>query len=320
MAVPLCLLPVFLYHDIHPKTCIFDTATETTTVSTSVVSSSDHQHQENRTGILETTTKATAENTSVVSSGENQQQESYILETTSNETAENSSVVSSNDLQQEEERSKFAFIFVIGGCNPEEPLKYRGFVYNIMIAARLFQTLGSKADVLAFFQLSYASNATSLPDDDLRPLEGLNVQVRYIPPSKSESFYETNLNKFQILKLTQYQRVIFMDGDIIPLANMDYLFELSMQGVLKPNLVVSAPNAPANGGFFMFAPKPGDYDLVQQLIEKREEKEFSPEKGWGHVITPPDEWVMRGKRGRLWNFYGGPVDQGLCTCSCVVVG
>lgn len=31
--------------------------------------------------------------------------------------------------------SKYAYAFIVGGCNPEEPA-YRGFVFNILIATR----------------------------------------------------------------------------------------------------------------------------------------------------------------------------------------
>jgi len=208
--------------------------------------------------------------------------------------------------------SNSAFCFVIGGVNPEKPLKYRGFIHNILVATRLFQTLGSKADVVAFFQLSHSTSATSLPDSDLRPLEELHVKVRYLAPSPTESFYETQMNKFNILTLTEYKRVIFMDGDVIPLCNLDYLFELSGSGVLKPNLVIAARHSPANGGFFMMTPEAGDFQLIQQIIQTRESKPFDKVEGYGHVITPPDEWAKRGERGRYWDFHGGPSDQGLC--------
>lgn len=208
---------------------------------------------------------------------------------------------------------RFAYSFVIGGCDPDQPHRYRGYVYNILVSARMLQNLGSQADVVAFFQISSKSNATGLPKDDTRPLEALRVQIRYLPKTATESFYEAQMNKFTILKLAkEHDRVIFMDGDVLPLTNMDYLFELSMRGVIQPNLVVAAPQSPSNGGFFMLAPVPGDYELVQQIIQERETKVFDPVRAWGHAIQPPDKWRTRSTSGTNFTYYGANADQGLC--------
>ena len=210
---------------------------------------------------------------------------------------------------------RFAYSFVIGGCNADEPSRYRGYVYNILVATRMLRNLGSTADVVAFFQISSkVKNATSssLPYADLRPLKALGVKIRYIPPSPSESFYEANMNKFQILCMTEYDRIIFLDGDVLPLTNLDYLFRLSMEGVLKQNLVIAAPASPANGVFFMLKPASGDLELVQKIIRERERKPFDPVQGYGHAIVPPDKWVTRKSEGTRFDFYGGNADQGLC--------
>ena len=215
--------------------------------------------------------------------------------------------------------SKYAYAFVIGGCDPEKP-RYRGFVYNILVSARILQEEGSKADIVAYFQLSYKSPATELPDEDTRLLAALGVQVLYIPKSKLESFYDTVMNKFRIVSLTQYRRVLLMDGDVMPVANLDYLFELSdgENAILKENVVVSGPLEPANGGFFILAPHRGEWDLMNQIIQAREEAakdlpghKFDEIRGWGHAIIPPDKWVARNKHGTNWTFHFGFSDQGL---------
>jgi alpha-N-acetylglucosamine transferase len=53
------------------------------------------------------------------------------------------------------------------------------------------------------------------------------------------------LDKFRILGMTEYRRVLFLDGDVVPLVNLDYLFELSDPAhtttptILMENLVVA---------------------------------------------------------------------------------
>jgi len=223
--------------------------------------------------------------------------------------------------------SKYAYAFVIGGCNPDMPA-YRGFVYDILVSAQILRDQGSTADVVAFFQLSVDYKGGSvLPLEDIEPLTAIGVHIYYISPSAKESFYEVVMNKFRILTLTQYRRVLFLDGDVMPLGNLDYLFELSDDNnygpgnsTLKPNLVIASKAEPANAGFFMLTPGKGEYEHVQEIIRKREAKakaldgdvKFDVVEGWGHVITEPDEWVGRsGRSGRNWTFAFAYSDQGL---------
>ena len=80
------------------------------------------------------------------------------------------------------------------------------------------------------------------------------------------------LDKFQILDLTEYSRVIFLDSDVIPLCNMDYIFELSEGGrvgngnmTLKENLVVAWKHEPSQGGLFMLRPCIGKLAELQEV-------------------------------------------------------
>ena len=221
--------------------------------------------------------------------------------------------------------SSYAYAYVIGGCDPYNP-SYRGFLYNVLVSTRLLRDQGSMNDVVIFAQLSYNySDGTTLPDVDVKALRGLNIQIYYIPPSPYESFYETVMNKFRVLQLTQYRRVILMDGDVMPVSNLDYLFELSDDNAygpgnstLKQNLIVAGPWEPANAGFFMLAPEEGDYEHICQIIARREERVkrlsdtlFDEHEGWGHIIEAPDEWVSRKNRGMNWTFHFAFSDQGL---------
>jgi alpha-N-acetylglucosamine transferase len=54
---------------------------------------------------------------------------------------------------------------------------------------------------------------------------------------------------FHVYSMTEHQRVLYLDSDILPMANLDYLFALSMRGVLKPNFLISGVYQLANGGF-----------------------------------------------------------------------
>jgi hypothetical protein len=233
--------------------------------------------------------------------------------------------------------SPYAYAFVIGGCSPAKPA-YRNYIYNILVATRIFRSEGSKADVFVFFQMSYDSRSETLPEEDVRVLEAMNIKFRYIPKSKIENFFKTMLDKFRVLGLTQYRRVLFMDGDVMPTGNLDYLFELSdgPDAILKPNLVITGSQEPANGGFFMLAPGEGELDEMNEIIHQREVKAqslphpyFDEVAGWGQEILPPDKWDSLSDSGTNWTFWAAFADQGLlyhwvrtlqcCTVSSLVM-
>jgi hypothetical protein len=215
--------------------------------------------------------------------------------------------------------SPYAYAFVVGGCSPEKPA-YKNYIYNILIATRILRSKGSKADVFVFFQMSYNSVNDTLPEEDVRVLEAMNIKFRYIPKSKIENFFKTMLDKFRILGLTEYRRVLFLDGDVMPTGNLDYLFELSdgPDAILKPNLIITGRVEPANGGFFMLAPGEGELQEMNEIIHQREVKAqtrgypyFDPVEGWGHEIQPPDKWNLMSGSGTTWTFWAAFADQGL---------
>ena len=230
-------------------------------------------------------------------------------------------------------QSPYACTFVIGGCDPRTN-GYKGYIYNILVAARLLQELGSTADVVAIFQMKNDLEAEELPYEDVRLLTALKVQIYYIPKSTTECFYDTVLNKFRVLALTQYRRVILMDGDVIPVRNLDWLFQLSdpeyqnqtrsNDTTLYENVIVSGRQEPANGGFFMLAPEKGDYQRLQDILKIRVERAekirnqsdkfvFDEVNGWGHAIKSPDRWTTRNPElfGTNWTFHFAYSDQGL---------
>lgn len=214
--------------------------------------------------------------------------------------------------------SLYAYAFVIGGCDPDRPA-YRNYIYDVLIATNILKEKGSKSDVHVFFQMSFRSPHNQITPEEMRWLTAMNVTIHYIPKYQDESFYKIMLEKFQVLTLLQYRRVFFLDADVMPLANLDYLMELSDKGVLRENILVPGTSSAGNGGFFILKPFPGAMDRLQQLIREKDKRistlppPFWDERlGWGREIIQPDYWENRlGKRSQLWNFYGVFTDQGL---------
>jgi hypothetical protein len=205
--------------------------------------------------------------------------------------------------------SPFAYAFLMAGCG--ESGLYRGYIYNILVAAYILQESGSTADVIVMVRMHATSNLTELPDRDASLLTKMGVQIRYLPLDSLDSFYSAMLAKFFILDYTEYERILFMDSDVIPLCNLDYLYHLSMEGSIRENVVLAWLHEPAAGGFFML--KPGRKEELDSIVranrrylKSRPGVRFDPVVGWGHIIQPPDSW--RGLTGAsnqtLWDFYG----------------
>ena len=146
--------------------------------------------------------------------------------------------------------SPFAYTFVVGGCDPTRPESYQNYLFNIAISAKILKERGSMADVVALFQVSESAESHELAHEDLKVLHALGVYVYYIPQQThgQQSFYRKQVDKFRILGMEQYQRILFLDGDIMPIANLDYLFEMSVNGTLRENVVFQGFKEPANGG------------------------------------------------------------------------
>jgi hypothetical protein len=136
----------------------------------------------------------------------------------------------------------------------------------------------------------------------------------------------------QILGLVEYSRVMFLDGDILPLCNLDYLFDLSEPAtingaaqpkpILKENVFHTEFGEAMNAGLFILRPAPGELQDIQRIIAERERHflqlgKFDIHSGWGHAIQPPDKW--RGYEypeghvyeGTEWTYYSVIADQGL---------
>lgn len=241
--------------------------------------------------------------------------------------------------------SPYAYTFLIGGANPKDFGSYRGYIYNILVANKILRHQGSTADVVLWCQISSKSNATTLPRRHEAWLSSAGIQLRYLPQTKTESFIDIIMEKFRILSMTEYRRVLFLDSDLLPMGNLDYFFTLSdpqaprtpeywHDGLadtrgqpplkLKENIILAGLNVPMCAGFFMVNPRPGDYERALELIHRKflegyqrdlenEDTDvlIDPVNGWGHRITRPDYWMTRkGRHFREWTWYDVEADQG----------
>lgn len=231
----------------------------------------------------------------------------------------------------------WAYAYLMAGVDTQHR-GYRGFLYNVLVAAEIMKD--SSADVVLMVQMSSPFEARLTPREE-GWLHAMNVTIKYLdwPAHGIQNFYTVQLEKFHILEFTEYSRVIFMDGDVLPLCPLDYMFEMSeplqdqtdegsaatngtieKPPLFQPNVVIAFKIEPAHGGFFMLAPMEGDFELLEGEVRRREDevlttgKVFDKRTGWGHVIEPPDQWRSEsgweGPNATFWKWHGDFVDQG----------
>ncbi|CAJ1950562.1 unnamed protein product [Cylindrotheca closterium] len=230
---------------------------------------------------------------------------------------------------EERKGAKWAYAFLVAGCDPDKPLTYRNYFYNILVAANLLDqntssTNNRKTDIIVMIQFTRASNATELPLSELQWLQttipnnpNRKLRIHYLPPPIRDNFYNAQLEKFRILEFEEYSRILYLDSDVMPLCSLDYLLELSESGVLKPNVVLAGFTEPASGGFFLLEPGQSYYKELLEIIETREGTvEWNKTLGWGAVMD--QEWrgiPMKGgqtpRHSKVWTFHGDFADQGL---------
>lgn len=228
--------------------------------------------------------------------------------------------VSENDANLEKTRRKMkvAYAWLIGGVHQSRP-GYRGFLYNALISIERLKRFNSVADFIVYIQLSPDNPKDALPPEEERFFRELGASIIYLERPKSESFAAVVYEKFRPLQLTHYDRVIFMDGDLMPHRNLDYLMEVSLDGIIGPNFIMATRGEPCNAAFFMLQPQEGAYEELQAIIQQQFEKgkelpypHFDRFEGWGHnFIERKDHWEAVKRKGARWNWHAVHSDQGL---------
>jgi hypothetical protein len=224
------------------------------------------------------------------------------------------------------------------------------YVANMVITAKLLKQYGSTSDVVAMFLLNdddnnssassssaspasttttttTATTLTTLPLKYERLLEYYGIKIVYLSDEDNIAKVAqfgcnkcSTLSKFNIYRLTQYDRITFLDGDVIPLTNLDYMMQLSYDRVLASTVTYSTIMEPANAGYFIITPNATQAEAIMKKLDTyAEPKVLTPIEnggswnetlGWGHIITPPDMWISTKYNGSDWNFLFAHMDQG----------
>eukprot|EP00747_Dinoflagellata_sp_TGD_P207826 gnl/TRDRNA2_/TRDRNA2_81359_c0_seq1.p1 gnl/TRDRNA2_/TRDRNA2_81359_c0~~gnl/TRDRNA2_/TRDRNA2_81359_c0_seq1.p1 ORF type:complete len:250 (+),score=15.40 gnl/TRDRNA2_/TRDRNA2_81359_c0_seq1:1-750(+) len=128
---------------------------------------------------------------------------------------------------------------------------------------------------------------------------------------RTSRFRSVTVRKLDIMCLTQYAAVQFLDADIMPKTNMDYAFNIVQQSNVT-QVYGAGMLEPLNGGWFMAAPSCSVHERLMAIVSEKglnmqQENWQDVYMGWG---APIPQWTSQSGNGSGWNFHSF-FDQGL---------
>lgn len=203
--------------------------------------------------------------------------------------------------------SKFAYVTLLSGI--DNSFRYRGFLYNTIIMKRALEEYGSKEDFIVMIGFSHSEKNLTVFNNDLDLLSENNIIIyhlpRYVDDNQRLSFAEMALQKISPWSFTQYKRVQYFDGDVMPTRNMDCFFELNY------NAFTTGAASPLNSGWYLAIPNNNDYEYMKTKALWRLSRDWNKQSGWEEEM-PRGLYYRGGKKMcDLWDFNGADMDQGL---------
>lgn len=236
-----------------------------------------------------------------------------LLDTREKETRkeeENDEISKAGGATTSSHHAKYAYVTLIHGI--DKTFRYRGYLYNVMIMKTALHSFGSEADFIVMIGFA-KGGLEDIYKEDLDKLTSIGIKIVYLPrllnPEEKEkvNFAEMALLKITPFSFTQYEKVQFFDGDIMPTANMDCFFEL------EQNTFNTGNASPLNSGWFLAIPNMNDYNVLKSKAVRRLNEKWSTEMGWGEEMPSWIRFRNDGKHPKHWNFNGASLDQGLFT-------
>lgn len=124
-------------------------------------------------------------------------------------------------------------------------------------------------DILSFLDIPYKE----IPSIDFTELIKINQERKqlYIKQGKKvrDTWSFAGLNKFQIFNQIQYDKIIYLDCDIMVLKNIDHLFNELNISVTNQRENWNYPLENFNSGFIIFEPSQQIYQDLLKLIKDR---------------------------------------------------
>ena len=205
-----------------------------------------------------------------------------------------------------QQKSKYAYVTLLSGIDAS--FRYRGFLYNVLIMRRALLQAGSTADFIALVGYSDSGDVSPYAEDvNLLRAAGVIIYTlpRLLDATHKLGFAEMALLKITPYSFTQYSRVQFFDGDVMPTQSLDCYFEL------PTNTFTIGAVSPLNSGWYLAIPSQEAYEYMRERAVWRLGRDWDKAHGWKEPM-PPGLWYRGGKEPCVeWQFNGADMDQGL---------
>lgn len=214
----------------------------------------------------------------------------------------------SNTLQGPQ-KSKFAYITLIHGI--DNTFTYRGFLYNALIMKKSLASLGSTADFIVMLGFTTQGDESDyhLFAKDISLLQQAGMRVIFLPRlrplHKKVKFTEMALLKITPWNLIMYDKIQYMDGDVLPITLMDCYFNL------EQNTFNTGNASPLNSGWFVAIPNAMIYNKMYEKAVDRLDYPWDKTRGWGTMMLRGITYRSGKKAVKNWDFNGASLDQGL---------
>lgn len=196
---------------------------------------------------------------------------------------------------EHKQNSKFAYVTLLSGI--DSSYKYRGFLYNVLIMKKALVQSGSTADFIAL--IGFSEKDITLFQSDINLLREADILIHLLPRFLDEyhslGFAEMALLKITPWSFTQYEKIQFFDGDVMPLQNLDCFFQL------ESNVFTVGAVSPLNSGWYLAIPEKSAYDYMKEKSIWRLGMDWDKERGWNESM--PEGLMYRGGKEPCKKWY-----------------
>jgi lipopolysaccharide biosynthesis glycosyltransferase len=169
----------------------------------------------------------------------------------------------------------------VGSCELAVPLKAKARLYSVDRRREAYATIlhsaseyvcGAITAAQSIRQAGSTRDFVILVDDTIsdhhrKGLEAAGWKVRIIerirnPKAERDAYNEWNYSKFRLWQLTDYDKIIFIDADLLILRNIDFLFAM-------PEISATGNNATLfNSGVMVIEPSNCTFQLLMEHINE----------------------------------------------------
>ncbi|XP_072991031.1 putative UDP-glucuronate:xylan alpha-glucuronosyltransferase 3 isoform X1 [Typha latifolia] len=169
----------------------------------------------------------------------------------------------------------------VGSCELAVPLKAKARLYSVDRRREAYATILHSANMYVCGAITAAQSIRqagstrdlvilvdeSISDENRNGLEAAGWKVRTIerirnPKAKRDAYNEWNYSKFRLWQLTDYDKIIFIDADLLILRNIDFLFAM-------PEISATGNDATLfNSGVMVIEPSNCTFNLLMEHINE----------------------------------------------------